>query len=108
MASKSDSRTRSISTKISPSDDQLVRAYCARKQTNTAELLRVLLLREVGSETPPEMDAGSALFRLFVDTMKASLEAENSPEALTLAKFQKLVAKWTPKGLSGVEGGPHA
>jgi hypothetical protein len=40
--------------------------------------------------------------------MKASLEAENSPEALTPAKFQKLVAKWTPKGWSGSEGESHA
>jgi hypothetical protein len=108
MASKTHSRTRSISTKLSPSEDQLVRAYCSRKQTTTAELLRVLLLREVGSGTPSEMDAGAALFRLFVDTMKASLEAENSPEALTPAKFQKLVAKWTPRGWSGSEGDSHA
>ncbi len=62
----------------------------------------------MGSETPSEMDAGAALFRLFVDTMKASLEAEKSPEALTPAKFQNLVAKWTPKGLSQTEGRPHA
>ena len=108
MASQFHSRTRAIATKLSPSEHQLVRVYCARKQTTTAELLRGLLLREVGSETPSERDASAALFRLFVDTMKASLEAENSPEALTPAKFQKLVAKWTPKGWSGGEGESHA
>lgn len=58
--------------------------------------MRSLLAHELNLEPARGPGAAEALLRLFVETMRSSLEDENSPNALTLERFENLVEECVP------------
>ena len=96
MPKKPNSRTCAVVTKISVAERESLDKRCALLGVQPSEFVRRLVLRELGVEPVPTTDSAETLLRLFVATMQASLEDEDSPSALTLERFEKLVDECAP------------
>jgi hypothetical protein len=90
------SKTHALMTRIGAAEGAKFEDRCAAEGLPPAEFLRRLVLRELGMEPANKPDPAEALLRLFVETMRSSLEDENSPNALTLERFENLVEECVP------------
>ena len=89
-------RTHALATKLSAAEREAFDERCELFGVQPSEYLRRLVLQELATKKVHQTDPAEALLRLFVETMRSSLDDENSPNALTLERFENLVEECVP------------
>ena len=85
--SNPNSRTRTITAKVTPEEEAQIKALAARLRIDVSALVRRAVLHEL-SDAP--IDAAEAMLELFIRTTEAKLELR---ESFTVPHFRELCAE---------------
>jgi hypothetical protein len=86
-ASSPNSRTRTITAKVTPEEEAQIKTLAARLRIDVSALVRRAVLHEM-SDAP--IDASEAMLELYIRTTEASLEFR---EDFTVPRFRELCAE---------------